>query len=105
MFALYASLALVADASQARARSAWYRCLETYLQVAMLSAKTTPSLAVDALAACSDERRAFQSQLARAAKTSAKADGPNLVRVFAEEDRAAALHAIAFATRYRSHPD
>lgn len=102
MLVAIASLALAAPDSTTPSRAAWYDCLESYAQVAMFGSKTTVSLALNALAACSAERKAFQIQVSRA-PTSERAtpNAPSFDTMLANEDRAATLHVIAFMNRYR----
>ena len=102
MFAAIVSLALAAPDGVMPSRAAWYDCLESYAQVAMSGSKTTVSLALNALAACSAERKAFQVQVSRAPSAErATPNAPSFETMLANEDRAATLHVIAFMNRYR----
>jgi hypothetical protein len=101
MFSIFVSLALAATPSPAAERKAWYECLEAYAQIAMFSTKMTPAIALDALKACADERKAFQLKLLRVPSTPSTVDGPSFAARLAEEDRAAAAHTVWFLTVIR----
>lgn len=81
----------------------WYACLETYAQIAMFSTQSGGIIAMAAMAACPDERKAFQMALLRQppAPGALPLDGPAFADALAEADRVAVRHVITFLTRTR----
>ena len=103
MLAILAPLLVAATDGVGSTRMAWYDCLDAYAQVAMFSAKTPASVAIAALAGCSDERRAFQQKLFKRTRSAEPrpSNDPNGPSLLAEEDRDAARHVIMFVTKNR----
>lgn len=98
-----AILAVAATAPGAAAeRADWYDCLDRYAQVAVLGSRSAPTLARDALAACSDKRKTLQLQLRRARAVGSQGpDAPAFTVALADEDRDAVMRVIAFVNRHR----
>lgn len=104
MMPLLLSLALLAEtaapsASADAERATWHMCLEDYGQVAMASTSTAATIALQGKDACVAERAAFQVALWRSRIVIG--DAAALSARFAEEDRAAYAHLIAFVERLR----
>lgn len=93
---------LAANTGSMPAKTAWYECLESYSQVEMLGKESTVTVALDAMKACSEERKGYQLKLLRAATTRNSSNGQSLAELLADEDREAARHTVRFLIRYRS---